>query len=215
MWKNEDESGLHKGKRLFYYIFYVCYLCVLVSGAVQSDNKNESIFLASLSIASAVGLVRLIYIFEKNEEITAFLQYVGLHSFTEREEFIKIKKTMTYFTYISNFLFSVLISGLFTPSISVLPVFSNKKRLPLFLDSLFPINSEISYWLAFIFIQCGLFISMVATSTVLHMWYLLINVSIKYQLMGNKFQNLGLTRRKKLQVPWKWNEIHFFKIWLN
>lgn len=195
MWQNDDEPILRiMMKKLLHSIMALSFVAATATGSIFTDNLEESIFLAALSVLFFVGFVRLTFVLRKKKEILAFLHDIGIHSFTDQKLFIETKKKLANFTLMANSLNFMMTAGIFLPPISCLPIFSNKKKLPLNVG--FPLNwrtSEIAYWITFMFVEFGLFFCATATLVVIQFWYLMLNYSVKYQMLGNDLKTLGLT----------------------
>lgn len=74
MWYKDAESVYLKvGKKLIISMLSVSFCASLASGAYLSEDINESIFLSSATVASALLVVKLSYILSKQNEVDEFL----------------------------------------------------------------------------------------------------------------------------------------------
>ncbi|XP_037040293.1 odorant receptor 43a-like [Bradysia coprophila] len=74
----------------------------------------------------------------------------------------------------------------------VFPFVGNEKSL--ILDIAFPLdwrNSEIGFWMAYIFFVTGLVLTLPAMAFSVLIWYLLLHCSLRYNVLGSEISNMG------------------------
>lgn len=206
IWQNEQESRKEFavckiGRKLFYLIYFVQYQIFLVTYALLSDNSNASAFLTAIEIPTAVITIKLVYLLWKKEEILTFIyDPIVSHSSADGQDLEEIKKKVKIFTKFIQTYMVMLVSGTVVMFFSCLPIFSSGKMLPLFISfKLSSKYSEILYWLAYGYVTSFLLcVNLVNFSTVIF-WYIMLNYSIEYQVLGNKLKNLGINKTEQLQ----------------
>lgn len=197
IWCNDEESiSLAKrARKLFYLIFLMSYDASIISCSLLSDNWNESVYLIAVGIAGIVTTIKMYYFVWKQKEIRAFISQTGTQYVEDYEEFVKVKdKVKSFMNFSSTYLLMVFVGCGLLVTFS-LPVFSSEIRLPF--NIWFPLdwkNNSISYWIAFAFVFCGMIGSLMAVMASVIIWYLMLNCSIKYQILGNQFRNMFLKK---------------------
>lgn len=179
-------------RKFFYFIFYLSFFTSVTTGVFVTEDKNESIFLASVSMASAVLTLKLKYVLCQKKDIYTFIEKLGNHSLIDQNECLRINRRLDNLMTFATIIICSTFFGVTPLFILYLPIFSYGKKLPL--NIWFPFdwkNSEIAYWTAYFYI---LFIFIF---TILYMflngiiWYLMMNCAIKYECLGNEFRNLN------------------------
>ncbi|XP_037049666.1 odorant receptor 94b-like [Bradysia coprophila] len=174
IWQNDEESNFRKtGKKLFYTFFEV--VCI-----------------------NAVVYVKFLYLLFKKHEILAFLndQFV-VHAIENRQEYEqtneKLKKFVKFIRpyYLALFITVVLLI------VTKLPIFSADRGLPFFISFSWN-DSEIVYWLAYLFVSLSTLLYDIINLITILIWYMMLNYSIEYELLGNKLHGLG-ARRETIQ----------------
>ena len=140
-------------------------------------------------------MIKLIFVLWKNEEILAFLyDPVDGHS----EKFLDSnfeqgnQKMETFIKYVQIFIFMVVFGTMFI-CLSCLPIFSSGRKLPLFVE--YSVNgkySDILYYVTFAFAVSGLFIAGLFNLSTVLIWYIIIQYSIAYEILGNQIAKLGM-----------------------
>lgn len=192
LWHQEDESNVRQTKiQIFYFIYYLLIPVSLLSGAVSNDNLVESIFLGEAAIISLVVLFKMFYIIWKKKEIIELLHEIGVHSIKCYSDATLVNRKLKTFMNFVTALYCYIYFASFLSAV-VIPFIGCEKRLVL--DIGFPFdykNNEIAYWIAFSFmcteigIQCVVFLFSIVT------WYIMINCSIRYEILGNQLRRMG------------------------
>ncbi len=193
VWQKDNESVyLTMLKKTISLIILVSLFASLSSGVYISEDMNESIYLSAATVASALMVIKLVYVLSKQKEVHKFLNEICVHSVVDVEEqdAITVKlNNFARFGYIN--VFSMLLSILLFIILS-LPFFSSEKRLPLNIG--FPLdwkNSAIGYWLAHTFVITAVILAMIVTFFTIIYWYIMFNCSIQYKLLGNRLRQFG------------------------
>lgn len=194
MWQIEEQSYFRKlGKKLVVFTVGLSFTISLIFGAVISDDRNEAIFLLSIGISSALMDVKLAYVLWKKEEITTFLNRICTQVVRRKEELNEINKKLNSFAKLAY-------TAMITTSVSVsffivltLPVFSAERRLPV--NVAFPFdwkNCLLFYWMGHTFVISGVVCVTIATYFTIVYLYIMLNCSLKYQVLANEFRNMDL-----------------------
>lgn len=193
MWHRNDESVYSRtSKKIINLTILVSLFASLASGAFLSEDMNESIYLSAATVASALMVVKLCYVLSKQKEVSEFLNEICVHSITDMKEFDEINLKLNNFAkfgYVNIFSMSIAILLFIILS---LPVFASEIRLPLNVG--FPLDwktSLLSYWLAHSFVITAVVLAMVVTFFTVIYWYIMLNCSIKYEILGNKLRQIG------------------------
>lgn len=196
MWYSEEESIFHQTARQLIYLILLCSFAIFtLTGGLLSNDWSECVFLCNAAASISVTIVKLTYILCKKEKTREFIQNIGAHSVADHGEFVKVKNKLNRLMKFScslSLVICISIGSLFT---FCLPLFSDQRRLPV--NLWFPLywkNNVIFYWVAYAFVAIGTTISVVAASLNIIIWYLMMNCAIKYQILGNQFRNICLTK---------------------
>lgn len=203
LWQDDNRTNFRKWVwKIFHLAVYVYYPVSLAVGALTNDNENARMFLVVLSIVTFVLAVRLYYILWKKDQIIKFIIEMGAHSIEDNEQFCFVNNKIRVFIKFVTYLQFMLVSSVIAMTIITSPIFSNEKMLPM--NIYFPLdwkNNELFYWIAFLFVNYEMMISLVSALLNTIVWYLLMSFGIKYQTLGNQFKNLGSeTERKGILV---------------
>lgn len=195
IWHGEEDSQFKKlAKTIITVTVCMSFTMSLAFGAVLSDNRNEVIFLAAASIASALMNVKLTYVLWKKEEIMEFLNKISVYSLARRAQFDEINKKLNKFARLGYISIITLSLSILIFIVLSLPIFSTERRLPL--NVAFPLdwkNSTLFYCLGYTFVLTGVIYAMVVTFFTIVYLYIMINCSVKYQVLANEFRNLNAT----------------------
>lgn len=172
-------------------IFCAFFPIFFAINSVLCVDRNESVYSILSSFISGIVYVKFLYLLFKKQEILDFLyDPIMSHSTDDQKEFEqtnkKIQKLMKFIR-----LYSVAIC---TTSIVViivkLPIFSADGGLPYFISFSWN-DSKIVYWLVFLLI--ALLSPVMATNNLSTsiIWFIALNYSIEYELLGNKLRKLG------------------------
>ncbi|XP_037040974.1 odorant receptor 30a-like [Bradysia coprophila] len=196
IWQTDEESNYRKiGKKLFYSFLGTFFPIFFAANAFLCDDRIESVFSVQISITATIAYVKILYIlFEKQEILTFVCDPIVVHSIENREEYDETVKKINKFM---NFVRMYCLATFVTVPVVVLiklPIFSTDKGLPLFIS--FSWNrSEIVYWLAYLFLSLSCFLYAVMNLITVLIWYMMLNYSIDYELLGNKFRKLGVVKK--------------------
>lgn len=193
IWQNNNNSKLRKFFRIF--IFFFCtisYPFALIGGGLVSDDLGNSVFLFTLGVIVAVLEFKGFYIFFKQSEILTLLNDTCIQSVPNNEQLLhSVNKTLNIFKKCC--VTFIVLSVALTSIIMVLssPLVSDK--LPF--DIWFPMDyttSRAAHWIAHCFVFVNeLFIMLISLLSSIT-WYVMLNCSIKYEILGYRFKNFDV-----------------------
>jgi len=214
--RGEQATVKERRKKNFYTIYHLLLPISLVAGSIKSDSSNESIFLLETAILAAVMSMKLQYIIWKQKEIVELCQRIGFYDVDDNEEFTLLNRKLNIFINVAVYFF-YLTFAVACATCGIAPFVGGKKQL--FFNIGFPLdynNSESAHWMAIIFLSTEVILTGLALLFYIIMWYLLLNCSLKYQVLGNQLKNMGVIGTvdgtiSKLKISEATREIVYFQ----
>ncbi|XP_037034325.1 putative odorant receptor 71a [Bradysia coprophila] len=196
IWQRDEESNYRKmGKKLFYSFLGTFYPIFFTANAFLCDNLVEAVFSVQISITATIGYVKILYVLFEKHEILAFLRDpIVVHSIENREEYEEtVKKIKKFMNFVRLYCLAIFATA---PVLIViaLPIFSSDRGLPLFISFSWN-HSEIIYWFAYLFVSLSCFLYVIMNLMTILIWYIMLNYSIEYELLGNKLRKLGVIKK--------------------
>lgn len=196
-----ENTYLESKLQLFHFIYFVSVLLTIVVGAFTTDDKDDSIFLAVISIIFLVHAFRLSYIILNKNEILSLIYQTSSQQTNDYNEFIEITNKLKYFSKFSSSLVLMCTIGL--GFIAVLPFISSTNvlvfnyGLPSYLK-----NSKIIFCITHVYVVLGFVYALILCLVTVIVWYIMINCAIKYEILGNNLKKIGSieTRTARLKV---------------
>lgn len=196
-WRNEEMS-----RKLFYLFNMILFQILIVTCAWISDDKNESLFLAQAEISALVMMVKLKYLLWNKDIILLFLsESIVTHYILDYNLFVQVKEKIQNFIKFVHVYIVVMATVVFLLIVSPLPIFSSDRKLPMFIVYSFDSKySELIYWLIYSPLTFQIFLIFSINFLTVIIWYVLLNLSIKYQVLGNQLINLGVPKVTKIEI---------------
>ncbi|XP_037025860.1 odorant receptor 23a-like [Bradysia coprophila] len=177
--------------KLFYCILYVQFPISLMGGAIISDTIGEAIFLMEPSVITSVMFTKLCVLIWKQNEIMEFLNGICVFPIRYDEDFmyvdVKLKRFMTFVRVVLGVaLVAVGFEGILVPIITT--------ERYLFYKIAFPWDwktDDRAYWAAVAFEFMGIVFTVLAFVFSIVIWYLLLNCSLRYEVLGNEMGKMG------------------------
>ncbi|XP_037028720.1 odorant receptor 94a-like [Bradysia coprophila] len=197
IWQSDKESNYRRMFKKFFYSFFGAWLPIFfATNAFRCVDRNESIHSAHIAVITVVVYMKCLYLLFKKQEILAFLNDpIIVHLNENREEYEqanrKIKKLMKF---VRPYCLVIFITDVLL-IVTKLPIFSADKGLPFFISFTWNV-SEIVYWLTYLFVSLSIVLYCVINFMTLLVWYIMLNYSVEYELLGNKLKTLGVTTVK-------------------
>lgn len=191
MWSANDTSKREHGRKLLYFMYFVSFVVSIAIGAYTTEDKDESIFLAVISIDCIVLIYRLWFVLHKRNEISMFVHEIRIHHTNDEKTIFRVSNKLNLLMKLVHFFMFTNIVGYFI-AVVVFPLVSGEL---LFLNIAFPLDrssSEIALWLAFVFIAGGLFFSLVGCLFTVTLWYMMLMFTVKYEILSQQFRTMGM-----------------------
>lgn len=208
LWQNEDAPFIRKiGRTIVYVLFSIGFAVSLIGGSLITDDYHESLFLFTSGLMVSVLIFKTFLNYTKANQVLAIMQATCVHSIPNRDEedglLRNINRKLSNFKKFSILFLVLVVITVLTFLILFFPAFMTKKKLPF--NIWFPLDwkrSSIAHWMAFSYIIfCLIFNSFICLLTVV-IWYIMLNCSIKYEILGNSFRHFGerpVAREQKMK----------------
>lgn len=190
IWSSDDESSFRKfGKKFVYIVFGALFPIFFATNSFLCSDRNESIYSVLTALEAAIQYVKLLYLLFKKDEILALVNNkidpIENHSDYDKNN----KKLKKFMRFARPYCISIYITVALLIVIK-LPVFSSDKGLPFFISFTWN-DSAIIYWLAFSYMLLSTPLCATVNLSTPLIWYIMLNCSIKYELLGIKLRNVG------------------------
>lgn len=200
-WRKEKSSPFREViRKLLFLLNHILFQFVIIICALQTTDKKEFIFLVEVEGHIFFLTIKLVVLLWKKDDLLAFISDCAL-TVTDHKEFMQaIKKIQNLMKFVHTYLFVMFVVLMFAV-VSSLPIFSSEKKLPLYTN--FFLNSkydEIIYWCSYAYMLYNLVFVIVFNSITIIIWYVMLNCSIKYQVLGSRLRNLGVIKAKKAAI---------------
>lgn len=171
--------------KLFYSLYLLAFVLSLAIGVTTQENRDESIYLAEVSVLNFVCLVKLCILIWEQKKIERLLHQVCVFTAQDDENFTIFNQTLSPYIKFANVLLSSTFICLIC-EVAIYPFIGSEKTI--FLKIAFPLNwrnDEISFWMANFFFLTGGMVSVAGISLGVIVWYLLLVCSLRYKLLGS------------------------------
>lgn len=187
LWKIKD--GITYGQ-FFYFTYFVSIVISIFLGACFTNSNDEMIFLTATAFIGVVQLCRMYFIIWKQNEILNLIYETGVHRTNDFEVYTgienKLKNMMSFAKFLMSMLCFLVVILLF------LPIGATENVL--IVNVAFPLdytNDQRAFWIVHAFVTLGFLLSLICTFFTIMVWYLMMNFVIQYEILGNRFKNLG------------------------
>lgn len=192
IWQRDDESKCRKmAKKILYLLFSATFPIFSAVNALFCCNKQEAIFSVQVVISTSVLFLKSAYlVFEKDKILQYLNDMITCPSVNDQQDHQSINEKIMKFTKFIR----VYLKALFTTVLILigikLPIISADKTLPLFISFSWN-DSEVAYWFAFVLVSLSLISSLIANFLSVLIWFIMLNYSVEYQMLGGKLHTLG------------------------
>ncbi len=206
LWHRGDEATVKDLLiKWIYCIYYLMLPISLVMGAINSDNKDDCIFLTEVTIAVAVLSIKFSFLIWRQNQILELLNLICIFIVQDHDDFVLVnKKLLKLMKFAKVFLIAILAAACF--ALAIAPFIGNEKSL--LFNIAFPFdwrNNEIAYLLVIAFQVSELILSIIVMFFSVMIWYLMLNCSLRYEVLGSGLTKMGRARK----VSDKENQNHF------
>lgn len=186
----DSETSLQrKVGRAFKFSLFLSFPVFVLLGSVQNEDRSESLYMIAVSIAAFLHVIKFHCICTKMEIISVLLKELSVHSFQCKDKFIVIERKIKNFNY-----FSIGLIGVSSFVILLIYAFPFVFKKKLAFKIWFPLDwkkNDLNFWIAYAYIMYCLFICFLMIAFAVLMWYVLLNVSVKYRMLGYDLEDLG------------------------
>ncbi|XP_037033125.1 odorant receptor 33b-like [Bradysia coprophila] len=211
-WHEEERTTVSQLRiKSFYCIYHASYVSSFLIGAIKKETVDESIFLAEVSVIIAVLTIKFWMLLWKKKQIMQLLNRVCVFSIRYDEEFTfyndRVEKFIKFFIIFACATMATALGCL------IFPFIGNTKSL--LLNIAFPFdwrNSEIGFWMAYIYFNTEMAVSILALALSVIIWYLLLQCSLRYKILGMEIQTMGrITGEGTVKMTQKEKNAIFYK----
>lgn len=196
IWRNENNptSKFHTCAQIFIFVvFYVLYFMSLAIGAVISDSLMEAVYLCVTFLSVFLLSVYLLTFSWRQHEVEAILHDIAIDKSCGSEDVRN--KLSTFTTFSNSFKFLAVYGSIIG---MVFPVFLGSLPFQIW----FPLDwkgNKMSYWLAVAYCLISYTFS-IATAVCLRLfvWFVMLSLSLQYELLGIRFKALGERNRSEI-----------------
>lgn len=200
--KTKVQTKLSKNLKLFLFLFYASFSVSLVTGAITSDNAEDSSFLTVIALAATVQLFKLYYIIWRSTEIRAFIANVGSFTVGDRNDFHQVEEKLNFLMKFVKYLVTFLIAEATVVFVfdAVSAVWGNRFLL---FNIGFPLDwrhGDVAYWMAYGYVLIQSVYATIIFSLDIIVWYLMLTFTVKLQLIGNRLSRLNECQQLETMV---------------
>nr|QGW45400.1 odorant receptor 27 [Bradysia odoriphaga] len=195
----------------FYTIYHMFTFVSFSVGAIKSKTVDEGVFLAEVAIIVSVMTTKLWMLLWKQKQITRLLNRICVFSIRDDEQFTFFNdKVEKFVKFVMVFACATIVGSLGN---TIFPFIGNNKKFVV--DLAFPLdwkNSEIGFWMTYIFFVSENVLSFLAMTFSVIIWYLLLHCSLRYKILGTEMRNMGrITTGCKVKMSVKKQQAIFQK----
>lgn len=194
MWHNGNENVFRAFIRKSAFRLWSTSLAVsYASEAFQNPDISAAIYSGVCAVIASVLIVKLENILNKKKEINEFLRQLCVHNFSTNDaSFKQTEEKLNQFMKLVNIFLVLIALGIF--SLLIAPIFTTEKNLPIYVW--LPLswkNTQIGYCISYVYLVSTMSYSMIPISFTAIIWYIMLNCSIKYELLENELRNIDAT----------------------
>lgn len=210
LWHRGDKATTRELRtKLLYAAYQPFFIISLMAGMITNENRDQIIFLAEASTISAVFSVKFWYLIWEQNFILELFNQICVFSIRNDDEsmFVNEKLNLKRFSTFVVVLFIVL--WLNVAFMLIVSFMGGQDTLYLEIGA--PLdwrNSKTAFWIVNVFLvsEEALLIASVIFSVTI--WHLLINCSVRYELLGKQLRELGGNNN---EIPRKEREKKFLQ----
>src|ERR1700744_2384377 len=86
IWHTGDEPTIRETRiKYLYSVSFLMFIISLIGGAINTENRDDSIFLVESSIVVSVLFMKLLYVIWKKEQILEMMQRICVYTIDDRD----------------------------------------------------------------------------------------------------------------------------------
>nr|QGW45383.1 odorant receptor 10 [Bradysia odoriphaga] len=189
--RGPDASPVQLIVKLFYCILYSQFTASLVGGAIINPSIGETVFLVETSIITIVFLAKLCFLMWKQNEIVELLNGICIFRIRYDEDFNRVDVKLRKFIKFVKVVVLVTLVACVVEGI-LIPIIKSGKYL--FYKIAFPWDwktNDVAYVAAVTFVFIEILMSLAAFFFSIIIWYVLLNCSLRYEVLGNELRKTG------------------------
>lgn len=158
-------------------------------GSYENEDRSETLYLLALSICVILHSIKFNFISTRMGIFSVLLKEVSVHAIQCKEKFNEIELRLKKFHYLATGLIGTTV---FIVLIIMAFPFVFKKVLAF--NIWFPLDykqSDLNFWIAHAYTMYCVFVCALMIAFTAVIWYVMLNMSIKYQILGYALENLG------------------------
>lgn len=201
VWCKDDVTIYKSPRKLCYCLCFVAFAVSVTIGSVITDDNDERISLAVISISLFVHSYKIWNLLREQKIILKMIHQLGTHFTNDKKEFFhvenKLQNFMTLFMYFNKTLICTY---------AIVAVFPLVNDHNLFFNIAFPLDrskSDIAFWISFLFVSGALIVAPLGSLLSSIVWYLMLGFALKYNILGNELKNLGIRTEDGMQISGK------------
>ncbi|XP_037039739.1 putative odorant receptor 71a [Bradysia coprophila] len=212
LWHGEDiPTSTQLGLKSLCCIYICLFPISFGFGAITSETIDDSIFLAELSVITVVLTAKIVMLLWKQKSIMGLLDRICVFSIRYDDDFAFFNdKVEKFIKFVNVFGCGAIVATL---GCSVFTFIGETRTFVM--DFGFPLdwrNSEIGFWVAYIFFTSENVLTFLPLSHSVIIWYLLLHCSLRYKILGMEIKNLGrITGGGKVKMSEKEQQTIFYR----
>jgi len=176
-------------------LFYIAFVASIGVGGQLTVDKDQRIFVSLMSVLASVHGYRVWLVLWRKTEILKSVDEMGIYYTKDKKKFDQLNGYLKLFMKFGD-LFTIVTDVGIVAVASIYPILSRLSgKRGLFFSNAFVLDystSDVSYLAVNIFVNVGMFQIAVVCSTIIPIvWYLMISLVFRYQILRNQLTNLG------------------------
>lgn len=191
LWDFTNRTAFHlKALKTFHFSLYLSFVASFLTKAIITDDPDDVVQFGALSIIVSVHAYRVAYIIIRQNDTIELIDEVCTHSTDKIEEFNRVSKRIGKFIkFIGTFIVGCTVE---VSMFIIAPAVWNEMTL---VKIAFPFGDRQNvFWIRQVFLLTGGLYSVLSVCFSAIIWFLMVNASIKYDMLGNQLRNLGERR---------------------
>lgn len=187
LWTKIDRTTF---QQLCYIISFTFVVLLVFLGAYLSENKDRAVFLGVVWLVCIVQICRMYFIIWKQDTILRCIEKTAVNHTTDYEVYAGIDKKIKIILSIAR---TFIATAFLTTCAGIFLPFAYSEKT-LILPIAFPVDyktNEIAFWIAHACVIWCLFSSVICCLPMTIIWYLMLNIVVKFEVLGSEFKNLG------------------------
>lgn len=195
LWDKTKRTAFHaKALKTFHFSLYLSFVASFLTKAIATNDPDEVILFGALSIIVSVHAYRVAYIIIRQSDTIKLIEEICTHSTNKIDEFNRVsRKIGKFIKFIGTF---IVLCTVEVSMFIILPAVWNEMTM---VKIAFPYGDMPNvFWIRQVFLLTGGLYSVLSVCFSSIIWYLMVNASTKYDMLGNQLRNMDEMRRVEL-----------------